>query len=364
LLQEIDSVLRQNLCDITNVNISDDQWKQASLPVNSGGLGVRSISAIAPSAFLASESSTLQLQNQLLDRCSYDIHDHHLVRQRTNWQSSHPTSSPPSVLLCNKQRCWDKPSIDSTYTELLTSQPDDYHKARLIAAAAAHSGDWLNALPISSCGLRLDDEAIRVAVGLRLGANLCEPHICPCGALVDCRGSHGLSCKMNSGRMSRHNNMNDLIFRALIKAGIPATKEPAGLSRTDGKRPDGVTQIPWMSGKCAVWDVTVINTLADSYLSSTSVSACSAAELAAARKEEKYAALSAEHLFVPLAFESLGPIGAKATSFLRELGRRLTSVTDDTRETAFLFQRLSVCLQRFNAVCFRGCFGCPAADTD
>ena len=41
-----------------------------------------------------------------------------------------------------------------------------------------HSGDWLHALPIAACGLSLDDEAIRVAVGLRLGSNLCVPRVC------------------------------------------------------------------------------------------------------------------------------------------------------------------------------------------
>jgi len=47
----IDTVLRECLSDIVNVNISDDHWKQASLPVNAGGLDVRSLSAIASSVF-------------------------------------------------------------------------------------------------------------------------------------------------------------------------------------------------------------------------------------------------------------------------------------------------------------------------
>ena len=42
--------------------------------------------------------------------------------------------------------------------------------------------------------------------------------------------------------------------------------------------------IPWREGRCLVWDVTVADTTAASYLPSTSISAGSAAELAAVRK--------------------------------------------------------------------------------
>jgi len=43
---------------------------------------------------------------------------------------------------------------------------------------SCHRGDWLCALPISACGLKLDDEAIRVGVGRRLVLNLCVPYQC------------------------------------------------------------------------------------------------------------------------------------------------------------------------------------------
>ena len=145
---------------------------------------------------------------------------------------------------------------------------------------------------------------------------------------------------MNSGRIARHNYLNDIIFHALVKAGVPSTKEPAGLSRTDGKRPDGLTLVPWLAGKNAVWDVTVSDTLASSYLSATSVTAGSAAKLACTKKEHKYSELSTNYLFIPLAFESLGSVSSKTLIFLRDLGHRLTGASDDSRETAFLFQRL------------------------
>ena len=67
--------------------------------------------------------------------------------------------------------------------------------------------------------------------------------------------------------------------------GVPVTKEPVGLVRIDGKRPDGLTLIPWQGGKPLTWDVTVVSTLVDSYLHSTSHSAGSAAETASIRKE-------------------------------------------------------------------------------
>ena len=107
--------------------------------------------------------------------------------------------------------------------------------------------------------------------------------------------------------------------------------------RSDGKRPDGLTQIPWQAGKCMTWDVTVTDTLAESYLPATSLSGGSAAEGAANRKELKYQALARTHTFIPLGFETFGPINSKGVLFLNQLGRRLTANTGDLRETAFYF---------------------------
>jgi len=43
--------------------------------------------------------------------------------------------------------------------------------------------------------------------------------------------------------------MNDIIFRSLSSAGIPASKEPTGLTILDGKRPDGLTLALGKGGK-------------------------------------------------------------------------------------------------------------------
>jgi len=103
-----------------------------------------------------------------------------------------------------------------------------------------------------------------VAVGLRLGLDISEPHSCRYGLLVDARGLHSLTCKQASGRSSRHHTPNDLVARALAAAGVSAVKEPAGLVLQDGKRPDGLTLIPYANGRSLTWDVTVVCSTAES----------------------------------------------------------------------------------------------------
>jgi len=101
-----------------------------------------------------------------------------------DWQAAHSPLSPSDPLPA-KQSVWDKPGILSSSASVQSAISDSCQKARFLAAAAPHSGDWLLALPVTSCGLRLTDEAVRVAVALRLGCSVCVTHTCRCGALVD-----------------------------------------------------------------------------------------------------------------------------------------------------------------------------------
>ena len=79
-----------------------------------------------------------------------------------------------------------------------------------------------------------------------------------------------------------------------------------------------------------------------------------AAAKAEAAKIHKYSAIAATHVFIPLAFETLGAWGTQAQKFVGDLGERIAGITGDVRETAFLKQRLSIALQRGNAISIRG----------
>ena len=65
-----------------------------------------------------------------------------------------------------------------------------------------------------------------------------------------------------------------------------------------------------------------------------------------------------------MAFETFDPINSKGVDFFSTLGGRISACSDDVRETAFLFQRLSLTIQRFNAVCFNGSFCLKNTDPD
>jgi len=219
-----------------------------------------------------------------------------------------------------------------------SSYSDPQQKARFLAAASPYSGDWLLVLPITACGLRLSDEAVRVAVALRLGCSVCVPHSCRCGSLVDAQGLHVLVCKQAPHWIIRHRALNDVVARAIQSAGTPITRNQWVWPDWTAK---GQTALHWYHGKeanlwlgtspwWAHWQLHII-------MSSSARSAGASVDLAASRKEAKYTSLTNSYIFQPIAVESHSAFSASALSFLVTLGERLTGTSGDLRAKSYLF---------------------------
>lgn len=353
-LGAIDDVQCSTLSDILNVPFTDATWTQASLPVRWGGLGVRDIQDLAPSAFLASAHLARPLVSLLLPPIALASFEASMSEALRHWGSLGEVS-PPGPSLRSMQRAWDDSICGLRMHQLLhsSSVPD---RARLLASGAPGSGSWIQALPSANLGLRLSNQEIRISAGLRLGAQIVSEHTCACGTRVLPDGRHGLSCKKSAGRHSRHHAVNDIIARTLRSIGIPAILEPPGLLRGDGKRPDGTTLIPWSGGRSMLWDFTCPDTLAPSHLHKTTVLAGAAASEAEARKTLKYSDFLHSHKFIPVAVETLGVWGPQATELITDLGKRLTESTRDARSTRFLRQRIAIAVQRGNTASVLGTF--------
>ena len=78
-----------------------------------------------------------------------------------------------------KQKEWDKVITKKIQVELFEKANSPLDKARLQAAMASHAGDWLLAPPITAVGLRMTNETIRVATGLRLVTNFVKHTTAP-----------------------------------------------------------------------------------------------------------------------------------------------------------------------------------------
>ena len=79
------------------------------------------------------------------------------------------------------------------------------------------------------------------------------------------------------------------------------------MSRTNGKRPDGLTLFPWKSGKCMVWDYTCSFTVAASHIDTSSSGSGKIASIAEANKLRKYENVQESFEVIPVCVETLGP---------------------------------------------------------
>jgi len=73
----------------------------------------------------------------------------------------------------------------------------------------------------------------------------------------------------------------------------------------------------------------------------------------AQQKISKYVSSASTHIFRRIAIEMAGTWNAMAIELVQEIGRRITVINEVSRETTFLFQRLSIALQHGNVVSFQ-----------
>ncbi|KAJ4430258.1 hypothetical protein ANN_22470 [Periplaneta americana] len=145
---------------------------------------------------------------------------------------SFPQGSTAGINGLRPQHLKDLVSVSAD--KLLFSFKSEQDIARLLALQESESGAWLHALPSPHIGTLIDSTSFKIAIALRLGCKLCQPHQCICGGIADIYGHHALSCARSKSRIPRHTSLNDIIKRSLTSCGIPSLLEPPGISNADG----------------------------------------------------------------------------------------------------------------------------------
>ena len=340
-----DLTLKTAFENITNSNLDDNAWSQATLLVFMGGMGLRSTIELSLSAYLASVHSVINLVSLIIPNinfssCFDDAFEH--------WNDNFAAFDKPDI--CKSlQSCWKSIILTKKMESLSSSCDNSISECRLLALSSKHAGKLIDALPSASLSTLLDNDTLRIATALRLGTKICEPHICVCGAAVHENGLHDLSCQKSADRRSRHDEINDLIKRSLVSAGISSVLEPIGTCLEDDKRPAGMTLILWAFGKALLWDATCVDSFASCYIANSSKSLGFAACEAETKKIKKYASLCHDYHFVPVGVETTGVLGKHTIDFFKLLGHKLKLATGEPRSSSFLLQRFSIAIQRGNA---------------
>ena len=95
--------------------------------------------------------------------------------------------------------------------------------------------------------------------------------------------------------------------------------------------------------------------MADTYKEHTAEEVGYAAKEGEKEKFKNYEELVNDNYFVvPIAHETMGSWAPDSLKFLKDLGSRITESTGEKRARSFLFQSLSMNLQRGNALCVMG----------
>lgn len=334
---------RKIFSELYNINFYDEKiWSQATLPIKLGGIGIRDVSKLAPSCFISSIFSTAFLQSQVLSNYTPST-DNELDDALQQWQLLANTAETPASVDKKHQRAWDN-TMCKQMLESLISTSTTKDKARLVSASSDSAGDWLQCIPSANLGLRLSTQQFHVACSLRLGCSITQEHQCRnCSAPVDRQAMHIMNCKRGTSKKIRHDAINKVISTSMTKNAIPNVTEPRNLMPDSYKLPDGVTLIPFSSGKCLAWDVSVINPTTSQYAAATS----SPTTIAEGRKNQKYVALTAEYNFSAFILDIFGAVGPELKKTIKQLKRHSSQASSSQ-----ITQNIALCLQRENANIF------------
>ena len=106
-----------------------------------------------------------------------------------------------------------------------------------------------------------------------------------------------------------------------------------------------------------VWDFTCSDTMAHSYISTSSQESGKVALNAENRKLTKYSNMQDQYEVIPVCVETMGPWGPNGLKLIQEIGKKIQEETGEIRSTSFLLQAIGMAVQRGNCASVTGTVG-------
>jgi hypothetical protein len=347
-LLKFDSIIRQCFEQIIATPLSDEEWSQCSLSISSGGFGLRSCAAHAPSAFLSSIKSSedaVKLITGLDLSSTYQIPIQNAIRD-FNSKSTIKIDSLSDVV---SQKVLSS-SIDEFIYRKLVDGSSKLSQRRFQSLDNSNSGKWLLVVPNEHFGTELSSIEFLTAAKFRLGAPLFpEVALClACDAPMDTRGVHATQCMHGGNRTSRHNAVRDIVYTFASSGRIPVAKETKWLVKDSNRKPADVYLPSFNCGKDVAIDFAVISPFTDEAMKFDDY-----LPKYAEKKVKKYAndVKLANYDFQPMIADTMGRWDDDAIKVLTKISSAYAknNCQDFSQVKNQIFQKLSISIQSSNA---------------
>ncbi|KAL5717786.1 hypothetical protein ACHQM5_010751 [Ranunculus cassubicifolius] len=332
------------------------QWRQATMPIKHGGLGLYTAADTLKFAYTASRLQSMPLQNQILNNSGIFEFGFALDSALQAFKAvigsnvfDYDVVTPaPQLMKAMAGLCYNKidKDIASVYS-LSTRELALWSNLKL-----PHVQDWLLVIPVNGLNQTMEPRAYRSVLQYRMGIEIFRGvDKCPsCDRVIlDKWGDHALMCASDYGIKHRHNHVRDTLYDLCFIAGISSKKE-AGIGLVDGKggelRPADVLLYNWEDGRSTCIDVTVTAPFCS--IGTDNFVAGEACTVASQKKKKKYvtACEGLGYNFVSFAVSTIGDMDSEATQLLTRIHRFLASCEGGSRLAMHVFSRIAFAVQR------------------
>lgn len=370
-LRSFDDAVRDCFGRLSGLTLPPHAWRQAALGIHLGGLGLRSLEAHAPAAYVASAANTQELCRQV-DPCfrapfAFDGSRAVEALEALNAclaEGSRLQSPPPPA---TRQGALSHALDARRFEELLADTPTVAGRAHLQLLRQPGAGSWLHTPPSRALDLHVDSPLFCTMLQLRLRLPVyAAEEFCPmCDATNDIFGVHARACSCGGDRVHRHNMLRNAFAANLASAGLSPELEKAGLleatfedhagrpSRAQGRRPADVWVPHWSVHGAAAFDFAVtVGLRADCVREAAADGAHPVAEYERRKRHflgTDAACRGAGLTFVPMVVEACGGgWGQSAVAAFRAVAARNGARAGTSAEDAEarLVERLGLVLQR------------------
>ena len=293
--------------------------------------------------FAASRSATRSIVDsiQFVQGFELDVHDDLIVSAHKSYQQVR----------------------NDLYNDLFSTISCKLDPTHLRALHRSRTNDlscWLSVMPIEKDNFDLTAQEFRDALAIRYKKLLLNiPPSCDgCGSPSSL--DHFLVCRKGGLIIQRHNEIRDAIGDLAALAWSSVKHEPIVKEAHDGDFSDVLVadlciRGVWLPQAEALFDIRIIDTDAQSYLSQPPASVILTAEN---EKKRKYldASVTCRAHFTPLCFSVDGVAGSEAASFLRRLAISLSSRWERSFADVIFWirARLAFAILRATVLCVRG----------